>query len=157
MPHDRDEVVTAIRRWYARHGRPPSQKDWDGWMPEALPSTRTIRRRFGWRSVLHEALGAEEPRAGRPGPWWSRSKMIKALLEARVETGGWPSGYAWEAATAEHPARRTYVRLFGSWASAIAAAEAAAVRDRSPHESSSRTWRDRQTGHAAMFRLDQVV
>ncbi len=38
--------------------------------------------------------------------------MIEALLEARAETGAWPSGDAWEAATAKHPARRTYVRLF---------------------------------------------
>jgi hypothetical protein len=35
-------------------------------------------------------------------------------------------GYAWEAATDTHPARRTYVRVFGSWASAVAATEAAA-------------------------------
>jgi hypothetical protein len=134
MPHDRDEVVTAIRRWYARHGRSPRQEEWDTWATDAsLPSTRTIRRRFGWRSVMLEALGDQEPRAGRPGTPWSRQEMIEALLVTRAETGAWPSGYAWEAATAQHPARRTYVRLFGSWAAAIAAAEAEVVARGAPH------------------------
>src|SRR5262245_57204399 len=123
MPYDRDQVVTAIRRRYARHGRPASQAEWDAWVSEPMPSARTIRRRFGWRSVLLDALGDDEPRAGRQGTPWSRREMIEALLEARAETGAWPSGYMWEAATAKRPARRTYVRLFGSWVAAIEAAE----------------------------------
>ncbi len=123
MQYDRDLVVAAIRSWYARHGRPPSQTDWDALAPEQ-PSARTIARRWGWSSVVRVAVGDEEPGAGRQDSSWSRREMLDALIEAFDENGAWPSGRSWERATAKHPARRTYVRLFGSWARVVDAAAA---------------------------------
>jgi hypothetical protein len=123
MDYDRARVVAAIRSWYARNGRPPSQVEWDAVIPEQ-PSARTIARRSGWSSLLREALADDEPGAGRQGSSWSRREMIEALIETFEETGVWPSGRSWARATAKHPASRTYVRLFGSWPAAIATAEA---------------------------------
>jgi hypothetical protein len=123
VDYDRARVVAAIRSWYARHGRPPSQVEWDAMVPEQ-PSARMIARRSGWSLVLREALADDEPGAGRQGSSWSRQEIIEALIEAFAETGVWPSGRSWARATAKHPASRTYVRLFGSWPAAIAAAEA---------------------------------
>jgi Homing endonuclease associated repeat len=56
--------------------------------------------------------------------------MIEALIAAYEETGGWPSSTGWARATAKHPASRTYIRLFGSWPAAIAAAEAVMMHGR---------------------------
>jgi len=56
--------------------------------------------------------------------------MLDALVEAFDENGAWPSGKSWERTTAKHPARRTYVQLFGSWATATAAAEAQLTKRR---------------------------
>jgi hypothetical protein len=129
MQYDRDLVVAAIRSWYARHGRPPSQTNWDALAPEQ-PSARTIARRWGWSSVVRVVVGDKEPGAGRQGSSWSRREMLEALIEAFAENGAWPSGRSWERTSAMHPARRTYVRLFGSWRRAVDAAAAEVVERR---------------------------
>lgn len=54
--------------------------------------------------------------------------MIEALLKAYAQNGAWPSGKNWERTTVEHPARRNYVRLFGSWAAAVREAESEGLR-----------------------------
>jgi hypothetical protein len=56
--------------------------------------------------------------------------MIDALIEANNEGGARPSVRSWQRAAARHLARRTCVRLFGSWPAAIAAAEEEVVRRR---------------------------
>ena len=141
MQYDRDLVVAAIRSWYTSHGRPPSQTDWDALAPEQ-PSARTIARRWGWSSVVRVAVGDEEPGAGQQGSSWSRREMLEALIEAFDENGAWPSGKSWERTTGKHPARRTYVRLFGSWATATAVAEAELTK----HGDVGRRW-PRQDHH----------
>jgi hypothetical protein len=52
-----------------------------------------------------------------------RLELLRALRRAREELGRWPTAGKWDPATAEHPARRTYVRRFGSWSAAIEAAK----------------------------------
>jgi hypothetical protein len=71
--------------------------------------------------------------AARRGAWRrpeslaaAPAEMVDALIEPYAESGAWPSGRSWERAAARHPARRTYVRLCGSWPAAVAAAEAEA-------------------------------
>jgi hypothetical protein len=49
------------------------------------------------------------------------------MVEAYDEVEAWEPGRSWERATAKHPARRTYVRLLGSWLAAVAAAEVEVV------------------------------
>jgi hypothetical protein len=61
---------------------------------------------------------------------WSQWETVEALIEAYAESAAWPSGRSWERAAARHPARRSYIRLFGSWPPAAAAAEAEVVRRR---------------------------
>jgi hypothetical protein len=47
-----------------------------------------------------------------------RRQLLLTLRAARDQLGRWPGGREWEQATADHPARRTYVRNFGSWEAA---------------------------------------
>jgi hypothetical protein len=44
-----------------------------------------------------------------------RRQLLRTLRAAREQLGRWPGGREWEQATADHAARRTYVRNFGSW------------------------------------------
>jgi hypothetical protein len=42
-----------------------------------------------------------------------RRQLLLTLRAARDQLGRWPDGREWEQATADHAARRTYVRHFG--------------------------------------------
>jgi hypothetical protein len=123
-PSDRLRVVAAMAVWARRYGCGPSQPEWDAANDGTLPCARTIRCRWGWAAVVREALdgtGAEPS-----GHWWTRQEMLDALIAARERDGAWPVPSSWERATEEHPARRTYLRRFGSWEAAIKEAEAQA-------------------------------
>jgi hypothetical protein len=78
--------------------------------------------------LVREALGDAERLAGWQASSLPRREMVKALIEAYDERRAWPSGRSWERAAARHAVRWTYIRLFGSWPAAVAAAEAAVVR-----------------------------
>ena len=119
---DRDQVLSALRRWHRQHGYVPTQREWDESAGGSRPWSRTIQRRWGWHAVWAEALGVDQMQSSRKNTW-PRRAMIQALLKAHAENGAWPSGKSWEVMTAEHPARRTYVRRFGSWAAAVREAE----------------------------------
>src|SRR5262249_48738915 len=100
----------------------PTQREWDESAGGSRPWSRTIQRRWGWHALWAEALGIDQVQPRRTNTW-PRRAMIQALLEAHAKNGAWPSGKGWEQMTAEHPARRTYVRRFGSWAAAVREAE----------------------------------
>jgi len=129
----RADVVAAMLAWFERHGRMPMWDDWQHAAP-GRPCAKTVERRWGWERLRAQALGVSrqgirEMRArAHPdglGSRWREQALIEALIHHRRDHGEWPSGNAWEAATATHPARRTYVRRFGSWDAAVAAAERA--------------------------------
>jgi AcrR family transcriptional regulator len=86
MTYDRERVVAAIRTRYARHGRPPSQVEWDAQALEQ-PSARTIARRFGWSSLLPEALGDVERRGGRRRKIAMRRQIQRAAAEIVLRQG----------------------------------------------------------------------
>jgi Homing endonuclease associated repeat len=113
-PADYDQAVEAARRWIAEHGRYPQQQEWEH---RALgrPTTRTIKRRWGWEQLMREAAGG---RARNPELETRRQRRLELLLtlrRAREELGRWPTAGEWEASTSEHVSRRSYVRAFGSW------------------------------------------
>jgi hypothetical protein len=82
-------------RWIAEHGRYPQQQEWEHWAP-GRPTTRTIKRRWGWEELMRKAAGD-----GRLGPKRDtrkayRLELLCALRRAREELGRWPTaGKQW--------------------------------------------------------------
>jgi hypothetical protein len=113
-PADYNQAVEAVRRWIAEHGRYPQLQEWEYQAP-GRPTTRTIKRRWGWEQLMGEAAGN-----GCLGPEGDsrkarRLELLCALRRAREEQGRWPTAGEWEFATSEHASRRSYTRHFGSW------------------------------------------
>jgi hypothetical protein len=54
---DYEQAVEAARRWIAEQGRYPQQQDWEHRAP-GRPTTRTIKRRWGWEELMRAAAGA---------------------------------------------------------------------------------------------------
>lgn len=75
-----------------------------------------------WRADTPPARVEGTRRTGFTGHGWTRTGLLRPLMAEYVREGSWPTGKHWEAATAEHPSRRTYVRRFGSWDHAVDAA-----------------------------------
>jgi HNH endonuclease len=127
------QALAAGRRWYAECGRPAAWWEWEHAEP-GRPTSKTISRRWGWHAFWAEVVGTSpeqlyptgdqaKPATHRHLLDWSCEEMLEALMAAHRVEGRWPLAREWEAATEEHPARRTYVRRFGSWAAAIEAAD----------------------------------
>jgi len=89
-------------------------QEWEHWAP-GRPTTRTIKRRWGWDQLMTAAAGA-----GARIPKWEtrrahRLELLCTLRRTREELGRWPTAGEWELATTSHVSRRSYVRAFGSW------------------------------------------
>src|SRR3989442_16024334 len=52
-----EQALEAARRWIAEHDRYPQQQEWEH---RALgrPTTRAIKRRWGWDELMRAAAGA---------------------------------------------------------------------------------------------------
>ena len=119
-----------MRDWIEANGRVPAWSDWEHAI-DGRPTAKTIDRRWGWEAFRASAAGVPRrrlheltvrARAGFPGHGWTRAGLLRPLMAHYVREGRWPTGKHWEAATAEHPSRRTYVRRFGGWDQAVEAA-----------------------------------
>src|SRR5439155_25193639 len=83
------------------------------------PTTRTIRRRrWRWDQLMLEATGQDPADAAEEELRAYRRQLLLTLRAACQQLERWPGGREWEQATADHAARRTYVRHFGSWEAA---------------------------------------
>src|SRR5437870_2767386 len=109
---DYEQALEAVREWYAVHGRLPQPREWEK-AARGRPTTRTIRRRRGgWNQLMGEATG-QDPAEGREEELRTyRRELLLTLRAARAQLGRWPGAREWEQATADHAARRTYVRNF---------------------------------------------
>jgi hypothetical protein len=74
----REDIIDAIHRWHAEHGKPPVANDWQRRI-ETYPTTTTVSKHFGsWASGI-EAAGYPRPTRGgitarpvpKPEPWIS--------------------------------------------------------------------------------------
>ena len=127
-PISRSVALAQMQQWIDEHRRLPS---WSDWEHAALdrPSAKTIARRWGWAAFRAAAVGVpfqqvdELKVRARPaafaGYGWTRPGLLRALIEHRAREGAWPRAKQWEAASTDHPSRRTYARRFGSWRRAI--------------------------------------
>jgi len=111
---DYDQALEAARRWIAEYGRYPQQQEWEHWA-SGRPTTRTIKRHWGWDELMTTAAGAGARAPKRETRRAQRLELLCALRRAREELGRWPTAGEWELATTWHVSRRTYVRTFGSW------------------------------------------
>jgi hypothetical protein len=78
------------------------------------PTTRTIKRRWGWEELTRAATGAGARSPKLETRRQHRLELLLTLRRAREELGRWPTAGEWEASTSEHVSRRSYVRQFGS-------------------------------------------
>ena len=111
---DYEQAVEAARRWIAEHGRYPQQQEWEYRAP-GRPTTRTIKRRWGWDELMRAVAGAGARTPKLETRRQRRLELLLTLRRAHDELGRWPTAGEWEAATSEHVSRRSYVRQFGSW------------------------------------------
>src|SRR2546428_7618870 len=111
---DYKEAVEAAQRWIAERGRYPQQQEWEHRAP-GRPTTRTIKRRWGWDQLMTAAAGADARSPKLERRRQRRLELLLTLCKAREELGRWPTAGEWEASTSEHVSRRSYVRQFGTW------------------------------------------
>ena len=111
---DYEQAVEAARQWIAEHGRYPVQLEWERQAP-GRPTTRTIKRRWGWDKLMMAAAGTGALSPDREARKAHRLELLLTLRRGRDELGRWPSGPEWEFATDWHASRRSYVRAFGGW------------------------------------------
>src|SRR5207245_5734302 len=118
---DYEQAVEAARRWIAEHGRYPQQQEWEHRAP-GRPTTRTIKRRWGWEELMTAAAGAGARSPKLETRRQRRLELLLTLRKAREELGRWPTAGEWEFATSGHASRRSYTHQFGSWRRAYLAA-----------------------------------
>ena len=123
-----EEMLEALREYAREHeGRSPSQRAYDAWRRDALPSCNNFPRRFGsWTAAL-EAAGLVPSR--RPREQYaarSDAEMLATLLrflEEDVPTGAAAWGArrfdTWVAENEIDAAKSaTYIFRFGTWRNA---------------------------------------
>ena len=126
-PWSDDEVIGALQRWAARHGRAPR---WEEWMRAGpgRPSKTTVVTHFGgWRAALAVA-GLD----WRP---WSNDALIRSLQGWTEEHGCPPKAHEWDRAGPGRPSKTAVCLRFGSWRAGLAAAGL----DSTPRRRSRRT------------------
>src|SRR5438067_1212073 len=89
-PSDRDQALGAIRSFHTGRGRLPRWREWEQ-ATSVRPCARTIERRWGWRKLLAEAVGAEPDEL----VLWDEviddraAQAVAALREGRDELRRW--------------------------------------------------------------------
>jgi hypothetical protein len=111
---DHTQAVEAARRWTAEYGRYPQQQEWEYQAP-GRPTTRTVKRRWGWEELMREAAGNSRLGPKRDTRKGRRLELLCMQRRARDELGRWPTADEWELATSAHASRRSYTREFGRW------------------------------------------
>jgi hypothetical protein len=121
LPHHRDEdLLGALRLAADRLGRAPSQNDLV--RLRAGPSVATLRRRFGgYGAALEHADLAPTPRQRAPSRPHSRPALLAMLRDLAARLGR-PPTCADALRSPGFPPPSTFVRRFGSWRAAVAAA-----------------------------------
>src|ERR1700738_961906 len=86
QPADYEQALEAARRWIAEHRRFPQQREWEHRAP-GRPTTRTIKRRWGWDQLMMAALGAGALKPEHQAQRARRQELLLALRRAHNELG----------------------------------------------------------------------
>lgn len=126
-------IVEALRKWDAKHGRPPSANQWQQSGVDH-PSARTVYEVFGaWnRGML--AAGFTPRRGPRR---WTDEEMVEVIIDWLFAHGRWPTFGDWDRSTEAHPHANMVAKAFGSWGAAL-------QRAGRVHELRGRVWVDTQ-------------
>src|SRR2546423_14741876 len=103
---DYEQALEAARLWIAEHGRYPQQQEWEHRAP-GRPTTRTIKRRWGWGELMMAAAGVDALRPQLEARKAHQVEMLLTLRRGRHELGRWPTGPEREVATDWHGPRRS--------------------------------------------------
>jgi hypothetical protein len=88
---DYEQALEAGRRWIAEQGRYPQQQEWEHQAP-GRPTTRTIKRRWGWEELMRAAAGAGARSQRLETRRQHRLELLLTLRRACEELGRWPTG-----------------------------------------------------------------
>jgi hypothetical protein len=83
---DYEQAGEAARRWIVEHGRYPQQQEWEHRAP-GRPTTRTIKRRWGWEQLMQDAAGTGGQGSKRATRKAYRIELLCTLRRAREELG----------------------------------------------------------------------
>jgi hypothetical protein len=83
---DYEQAVEAARRWISEHGRYPQQQECEHRTP-GPPTTRTIKRRWGWEEPMRAAAGAGARSPKLATRRQHRLELLLTLRKAREEMG----------------------------------------------------------------------
>jgi hypothetical protein len=117
----RDELVDALRRFAAEHGRPPTRGDLTGIHGSGYPAGSVVERTFGTFTAALVAAGLDlhgRPRAA------TTEDMLQALRTYSDRHGAWPNSQRWRD-VGGWLSTSAIIRRFGSWATAMAEASTA--------------------------------
>lgn len=123
LPWTHDEALAAVRKWYRDHGSLPSYGQWAR-AGEDHPASKTIARKWGWHSLLADAVGVGIGEVRELMAWDLRpgvahrptAEIITALEETGREMRRAPTWAEWE--QGGHPGRpapKTVARRLGGW------------------------------------------
>lgn len=105
------QVVDALRRFYARHGRPPKAVECR--RLNGLPSTATIHRLFGSFNDAILAAGMIPPTLGQRRTRWTPLEAAEACYSFRRRNGRWPDLRDAKLNPGELPGYEAMTRYFG--------------------------------------------
>ncbi len=127
----KDRIIERLQYETKLHGDPPTKLDWLAQAP-GRPGYKTVQGLFGsWTAAL-EAAGLV---AAPPGEIkWTRERVIEALQADAKEHGSHPRACDWRSKGPGRPTTQVVRRRFGSWASAINAANLHAWPERQPED-----------------------
>jgi hypothetical protein len=115
------EIITALRRWAERHGRPPCSEEWRK-ASLSRPSPATVYNHFdGWHEGLR-AAGLDPEKMRVAGLRWSDEEILAALKAWAELHGRAPARAEWFHAASERPNTTTVARHFGGWRNGLRAA-----------------------------------
>jgi hypothetical protein len=115
-----DQIITSLREWATRHGRPPNSCEWITGSPDR-PGSLCVRRRFGsWeRALKHAGL---KPNARAQHRFWTDTEILYSLKTWTQRHGHPPKATDWTRADPGRPCARSVTQRYGTFNAGVAAA-----------------------------------
>jgi DNA-directed RNA polymerase specialized sigma24 family protein len=105
------QIIGALQRFRDYYGRPPKAKECNSF--QMLPSSPTVRRRFGDFANAVLAAGMVPDTFGQRRKRWSAIEAARACLAFRRRHGRWPDWADLKRNLGDLPGREVMIRFFG--------------------------------------------